>query len=52
MWFGHLGEWGFWTMCDEGKFISGMSAKLDPDHAGDDKAMTGLKIQCDYIDHS
>lgn len=39
-------------MCDEGKFISGMSAKMDPESSVDDKALTGLKIQCDYIDHS
>lgn len=41
-------------MCDEGMFISSMSAKVDPQHnfAHDDTALNALRIRCDYIDHS
>ena len=52
VWMGHLGDWGLWTMCDEGKFINAMSVKMDPEHAVDDTALNGVKIQCDYIDHT
>lgn len=41
-------------MCDEGMFISSMSAKVDPKHlrGHDETSLNSLKIKCDYMDHS